>query len=219
MPSVAAVGTLLGNANRTVVPVPPPAGTADKEVVLVFIDNTSTVPTGLTPASGFTVAPNVGYQTADQSTQLRVFWKRCTGTDSGTYDFTFDSANYCKAVAIRCTDVIATGNPIDTDVFLGGNAATLGGLSLTTSVDNALLVWAANSWGSQTLTPPSGFASNVAYSSSGGLAVGNAAQPSLGATGAKTGTISGYSGWCEWMGALKPAVTAKPGSFWPFLRP
>lgn len=209
-PTVAAVGTVLGNANRTTVPVPVPAGTAADEVVFVVIDNTSTIPTALTPPAGFTLVPNSTYQTVDQPTQLRVYWKRCTGTDTGTYDFTFATANYCKAVAMRISGAITTGNPIDTDVAVGGNAATLTGLALTTSVANALLVWAANSWGTQTLTPPSGFASNVAYASSGGLAVGSVAQPAAGATGTKTGTITGYSGFTEWMGAIKPAAASPP---------
>lgn len=207
VPSVAAVGAVLGNANRTVVPVPVPTGTAADEVVLVFIDNTSTVPTPMTPAAGFVLAPNTGYQTVDQSTQLRVYWKRCTAADAGTYDFTFDTANYCKAVAIRCTNVAKTGNPFDADVFASGNAAALAGLSLTTTDDNALLVWAANSWGSRVITPPAGFASSVNYSSSGGMAVGSVVQAADGPTGAKAGTISGYSGYCEWMGALKAGTT------------
>ena len=103
---------------------------------------------------------------------------------------------------LRAGEVSKT-SAANADVFVAGNANTLAGLSLTTTDDNALLVWAANSWGSQVLTPPAGFTSRVAYSSSGGLAVGSAIQAADGPTGSKTGTISGYSGHCEWMGALK----------------
>jgi hypothetical protein len=206
-PTVGSVGSILGNASRTTVQVPVPSGTAANEVVLVFIDNTTTIPTTITPPAGFTIVPNVVSQSSAQSTQFRVYWKRCTGTDVGTYDFVFGGANFCKAVAVRYSGVVTSGSPIDTDTQAGGNSGTLGGLSLTTTADNTLLVWAAETWSTTTLTPPSGFATDATYNSSGGLAVGSVTQAAAGASGTKTGTVSGATGWGEWMGALLPADT------------
>jgi hypothetical protein len=96
-----ALGTALTGATRTNSVIPVPSGVIAGQVVLVhlYIESTTTV----TPPSGFTeiaFAPAV-FTTGTVQGQ-RVYWKRATGADSGTYTFTHASA-YTYAVAARDT--------------------------------------------------------------------------------------------------------------------
>src|SRR4051794_13761058 len=109
--AVAAVGAGLAGGTRTTSAVPVPSGVASGHVVLVhlYIEVASAV----TPPAGFTelVFSPSPFTTGSVSGQ-RIFWKRASGADSGTYSFTHASA-WTSGVAVRHTGAIGSGTPVE----------------------------------------------------------------------------------------------------------
>lgn len=207
-PVYGSTGTGLTGAGSTTANVAVPSGVASGHIVIVafYVETTQTV----TAPSGFTQCANSpAVVTGASAHDLRVFWKRATGADSGTYAFTIASGVAWRvAIAMRVTGCIATGDPWDVTTSAIKTTNTTGAtpaVSVTTTGANRLLVWIASSFVTNTCTPPSGMTERADYSDQAALDIATLAQASAGSSGSLTGTFSSNTASGAWLGALLPA--------------
>jgi hypothetical protein len=201
-PTFGAAGTYLSGTTSTTAAIAVPTGAAADEVMLAFIYIEST--TAITPPSGFTLVDRAS-NTGAGANDLAVYWKRCTGADSGTYSFSF-SSSYREAACCRFSGCITSGNPYDV-VGKAAASSSPGGVtpasSNTTTVVDTLQVFAATNFNGSPWTPPTSYTERV--DSSADLTVATLAQAAIGASGSITATCSGQNaGSCSMLIALKP---------------
>jgi hypothetical protein len=188
-----------------------PAGVANNKILLVhfYLEPTVTI-TGL--PSGFT---EVGSGISNSAHGQRVFWKRATGADSGTYTFTHGST-WTEAAATSYTGATLTGSPIDTTgtAQRGTSGTVTPPVSLTTTGSDRLIVWGGTvtfASGTGGWTPPSGYTERVDAALE--LSVATLAQPVAGSTGAITGTSAQPGPECGFLLALLPLSSSVPLSY------
>lgn len=206
LPSFVSAGTYLDNTSTTAAVAVPAGALADMVAVVgMYLDGaviTVTPPTGFVEAAGSPVALPAG----GGAHSLRVWYKRLTGADSGTYDFTWGSSRYHEAQAVLYKDV-AAGDPFEvtTDTALDlGNSTVSPPVSLITGGANRLLVWAGTNWGGGTWSAPASPAGFVKRAQGGfGLyTIADAPFPTAGDTGDVSGTNTGSDKRTAWIGAL-----------------
>lgn len=218
-PAFGAAGTYLTGASGTSAAIPVPSGVTADQIILahLYIESTATV----TPPAGFTEAGASPISaTGPGAHTLRVFWKRATGADSGTYSFTWTGSAYREGSAQRYTGCITSGSPFDTGAGApnsaqrSSDATTTPAVSLTTQGVDRLLVWAGTNFTGGTWTPPTqggGYTERV--DAGADLSVATVAQASAGSTGSVVGTCSTSGYEVAWLGALLPdtgGATATP---------
>lgn len=216
-PTFGAIGTRLAGASTNSANLAVPASVVAKSVVfaVVYTDNSSAV-TVSPPDVSWTAATG---SPVSNGADLRVwvFWKRATGSDSGTYNFTLSTTvNWRNGWATRIDGCIETGSPVDVST----TAAATGSLSypntsLTTTGPNELLLWLAASYdGARLSAAPTGLTirgQGVNDNSDAGLAVCTGAKAVAGATGTISATANdGTNEKMLWFGALKPVATSAP---------
>jgi hypothetical protein len=120
-----------------------PSGAATNDIALIDLwCETSVAVT--TPPSGFaldaTASPGSG-----RSTNIRRYWKRLTGADTGSYSFTLASSVNCMFVCTLFSGRITSGSPFDvtSDVSVQNPIADL---SLTTSTAGCDLMVSIGTW-------------------------------------------------------------------------
>jgi hypothetical protein len=207
-PAFGSLGTHLAGAATSPGSVAVPSGMAANEVAFVVleVEDWNAV---VTPPSGFTEVTNSPVTVGNMS--LHLFWKRATGADSGTYDFTFTgSLTWRHGIAMRISGVNTSGVPFDVVTKGAGQSGTSGdALSMTTTVADTLLIHVGSNLNNRTYTPPTGFTSRfVDAAGDGGLGISTNPQASAGATGTVQNTWSNTGTNASWMGALKPAAAA-----------
>jgi len=186
-----------------------PSGVAANDIVVVtaFIDSTGSI-TGL-PAGFANVAGSPVIQvTAPGNHRMYVAWKRASGADAGTYDFTLSGSVYRNVQAIRYTGAITSGDPWDdTDAAsLGVDGSPSPDVSVTTTLPNCLVVWAATNWASGNWTQPAGF--DMRRNTGDKVcSVADMVQATAGSSGIVTGSCAGSGKRCAWLGALKGITT------------
>lgn len=193
--------SMLEADSASLVSIPVPSGVAADDIVvaIIHIEGLQTV----TAPSGFT--ETLGSPASYSNDRLRTYWKRATGSDAGTYDFTFSSSVYHIGAAIRVSGCVDSGNPFDVEDGDGTGASPMPVLSMATSTDNTLLLWAGTNWNTNAITVPSGFTqvTNTTSGSDSQLATGYMQQALAGSTGSVQGTAGGGNRKLSWMGALK----------------
>lgn len=215
-PAFGAAGTTLTATNSAAANVAVPASVAADHVILVHLykENTAAV----TPPSGFTELTTAPATTGNVQT-FHTFWKRATGADSGTYNFTWTGSVLRQAVAVRYTGCITTGTPLEgfTGAGRSSNGTVTPGVSLTTTGPDRLIVWGGTSWevdAGGSWTPPSGYTERV---DSPAIGVATLTQAAAGSTGSITGTYSPGSNYqTATLLALLPVPTARPSDFMQF---
>jgi hypothetical protein len=187
--AVASVGAALTGATRTSSPVPVPSGVVSGDVVLVYLyledSGAVTAPAGFTELV-FTPAPEV----TGAVNRQRVWWKRATGADSGTYAFTHAST-WTSGAALRVTGAVGSGTPVE--VLASAQSATAGTLtptlSATTAGGDRLLVFGATVRNSSEWSPPTDFTEQFDPPGDEVL-IATKAQAAAGATGPLTASSS-----------------------------
>jgi hypothetical protein len=210
-PVFGSVGTSSGGGNGTSCTIPVPSGVAAGDIIVVFayIETTQAV----TPDTGFVEATNSpAVVTGTQAHDLRVFWKRATGADSGSYAFTIAAGlAWRMAVAMRFTGCVSHGNPWDVTTSAIKTTTTTGAtpaVSTTTKGGDRLLVWVGSFYnGDSSCTQPSGWTERADISGGVALDIATLAQPLQGASASITGTFAGNSATGAWMGALLPSAS------------
>lgn len=221
-PTFGAMGARLAGNGGYQFNLPVPAGVvANSVIVAVIYTDSDTAPTINPLPSGFQAASN---SPVSNSAALRefVFWKRASGSDSGTYNFaaTNVSANWATGWAMRIDGCITTGNPFDVTASAQGTGSTSYPTiaSQTTTGADELLLWLGATYdGYQLSSAPSGFTiqgQGVNNNSDAGLAVCTKTQAAAGATGSMSATANnGTNGKLVWFGALKGIPAANTGNF------
>lgn len=206
-PAFGAAGTYLTGGSGTSAAIAVPTGVTPADIVLamLYIESTAAVtpPAGFTECTGSPIsATSLGAHT------LRVFWKRASGSDSGTYSFTWTGSAYREASAQRYTGCVASGDPFDTgsgapnSAQRSSDATATPAVTLTTQDVDRLLVFSGTNFTGGAWTPPTSFTERA--DNSADLTVASLTKAAAGTTGSVTGTCasSGYS--TAWMGALLP---------------
>jgi hypothetical protein len=178
--------------------------TDDIVVVAMFLDGAATIsamPSGFAHATGSPMTVTG----AGAHSQV-VAWKRATGADTGTYDFTVASAGYVNAAATRYTGCITTGSPWDaTDAQFSTAVDTVTPVvTVTTTGSDRLLVWSATNWSGGAWTPPTSFTERR-DSGDEVMTSADLAQAVAGSSGSITGTCVGNDRRTAFLGALLPA--------------
>lgn len=217
LPAFGALGTSSGGGSGTTCNIPVPSGVVSGSVVLVFLYVETTQ--AVTPASGFTEAPNSPAEvTGSHAHDLRVYWKRATGSDSGSYGFTIAAGlAWRMGVAIRFSGCVTSGNPLDVTtsaVKTTTSDGTTPAVSLVSRGDERLWVWAGSFYnGDVTCTPPSGFTERAEIQGGVVIDVATKSQSVLGSSGSVSGTFGGNGATGAWMGALLPVNPSTPQGF------
>jgi hypothetical protein len=209
-------GTLFGGSTATpAFDVPDDVVAGDIIVVAAFIDGTSTDVTGM-PAdfehalgSPLDVAAGGGFG----EHVLAVMWKRASGADSGTYDFTLSGTTFVYGNAVRYEGAVGSGDPWDaTDAAESGavSVSTAPAVSVTTLGPDRLLIYVAtdHNGDSGTWSPPAGFDQRQGGTNTTNTEISDLAQSSAGSSGSvsATHTVAGFMG--AWLGALIGTTSA-----------
>src|SRR6185503_13236354 len=196
-----------GTGTSAAIPVPASVAANDIIEVHLYIESTATV----TPPTGFTEkTPSSPISATGPGAHThRIFWKRPTGADSGTYSFTWTGAAYREGFALRFTGCVTSGDPYDTGAGAPNSAqasadsTTTPAVSLTTQGADRLLSWAGTNFTGGNWTPPTSFTER-ADGAPGDSSGATLTQATAGATGSITGTCSGSGYRTAWLGALLP---------------
>lgn len=141
------------NAYRNALTIPVPTGAAAGYLALACLSLwESTVPT-VSPPLGFTELATVtsGWQ------RTKVFWKRLTGADSGSYSFAWTSSQWSDGQAILISGARSTGDPIGTQYASStGDSASISSITVT-SVGQPFLAHFVTTENECTSTPPTDF--------------------------------------------------------------
>lgn len=212
-PSFGSAGTHQNGTAATInFAVPASVAAGDIIVAVLFIDGStvtvSGLPTGFAHAEGSPVIQGSG---ATQHS-LNVMWKRATGADTGTYDFTLSGSIYRAGAALRYTGAAATGNPWDSPTSTATDptaTTTTPAVNVTTAGPDRLLIFAGSDWSGGAWTPPTSFTERM----DAGDEVHTAAdlvQTAAGASGNVSATCANAGSHAAWLGALQPATAAAP---------
>lgn len=204
-PTWEAAGALLESSTGTPA-IAVPAGVEAGTIVTVsmFLDSTASVtgiPTGFAECEGSPLSIVAG----SGSHSLVTFWKRATGSDSGTYDFTLSGSTFVHGYSERFGGCVASGNPWDLGADTAQELASTTDtppVDITTLGPDRLVVWRATDWSVSTWTPPSGFDERV-DTGFGLLTSATKTQAAAGATGNVVGTATAADKHNVWMAALK----------------
>jgi len=154
--------TIIGSGTSIAVPVPSGVSAGDIVIVCLYVETTGTV----TPPAGFTQKSSASTTASGQAHTARIFWKRATGSDSGTYTFSWSGTVYHASASMRVSGGTASGDPfgsaINTAVNNSGTGTTTPApSSLTPSTDYCLLVFFGTSYYGGPWTPPSTWTERV----------------------------------------------------------
>lgn len=189
------VSSLIYGIGRTTSSVPVPSSVAANDIILVHFYQEDAIPT-ITPPAGFSeitfsTAPIAGVS-GNQWQRQRVFWKRASGADSGTYAFTH-TTNITEACATRWTGVNQTGQPyeiLQSATSGTGTTSTSPAVSGSAAQDGEMLVHGVTSHTSSAQTPSGTFTETYDAGGSGDLYVNRKTQTTAGATGTVQSTIT-----------------------------
>lgn len=111
----------------TSVNVPVPSGAAVDDIALVALEQWESSNPSVTAPAGFTLLTSV----VSGSQKIRVWWKRLTAGDTGSYAFSWSGSQWTQGQAILLTGAVTSGDPIGTNF----NTASASGTSVpSTSV-------------------------------------------------------------------------------------
>jgi hypothetical protein len=216
-PTIGAIGARLSASSTTSASVAVPSDVAADSVIVVMLSRSALDDSyrTLTLPSGFALVPdNPGGTTGAGGAfkALDVAWKRATGNDAGTYDFSWSGSNQFRtAFALRIDGCRTAGNPFEADdgAVGTGDVVVTPAVSVTTTGADRLLLWGAGSWDSGAWTMPTGFTQQVSDAPFDLVTCGTKAQAVAGGSGSLVGSQPGNSTRAAWVGAFvaPPAVS------------
>lgn len=171
-----------GGANETSVILAAPSDIADDDLLLAIICADNNIV--LTPPSGFT---NVITQFAGGDPAIYVYRKDAS-SESGNYEFTLASAEKWIGYLARI-DGHDTSTPVDVSAGASNSSGTNDAPSVTTTVDDCLVIYAAVYNGIRTpFSPPAGTTELFDENGAGAGSVSGTAASKVQATAGATGT-------------------------------
>jgi hypothetical protein len=201
---LASTGTFLAYASHTTSSVPVPAGVANGDIIVVHFYVDDSTPT-VTPPSGFTelTFPTAPANLTAPIMRVRVYWKRATGADTGTYDFTHAAAT-TQGIATRYTGSVVSGTAVEA---LAGGARTSAGttspaLTGTTAQNNELIVFSTYVYTSVSWTVMSGW---TTIDNANGEYIAYKTQAAAGTTGSISATEGSSNGMVDALIGIFPS--------------
>lgn len=199
---------LNSSAGTSTLTINKPTDTVDNDVmVAIFITNGDTA---ITPPAGWTL-------TQEQNTQVGIYTAR---TWTGYKVASSEGASYAfgSATSQRCSGIIVsfsgcdTTTPIDASSGTTNQAGPGAALSITTTVDNTVVLFLTgyDISSQQTITEPGGMTEAGDTNSAQVSEVAYVAQASAGATGNKTPQAGPNAGNSAFLIALTPSSGAPP---------
>lgn len=136
------------------VAIPVPSGAAADDVVICFVGQWDHFGGAITAPSGFTQIAQV----ALSQTRITAYWKRLTGSDTGSYTFSWTATNtWANGSALCFSGAVTSGSPIE-DFDSGSVSGTsYPTLSVTTTTEPGLAWGAYNENSDGGTTVPTGF--------------------------------------------------------------
>jgi peptidoglycan/xylan/chitin deacetylase (PgdA/CDA1 family) len=130
-----------------------PAGATTGDVVVAAVATWGSPAPAVTPPAGFTLK---GTYTAGEDT-TRVFWKRLTATETGTYQFSWSGGRWSSANAMAVSGAATIGDPVEAIAHTAGSGTTFPTTSVST-VSSPFLAWIGrNDEPASGHSPPTGF--------------------------------------------------------------
>lgn len=118
-------------ASTASITVPSGAASGDIVVVDLWVESSAENPT---PPAGFTQEATKSISISGVSASLHRYWKRLTGSDTGTYSFTLSGSLPYMATAAAMTGRASSGSPFGT----GGAASSTFGIAGSRSAPGAV---------------------------------------------------------------------------------
>lgn len=182
--------------------VPSSVASGDIIVIPMFIDGTATISA---MASGFDHAEGSPVSiTGAGAHSLVLAWKRASGADSGTYDFTVSASAYVAGSAARYTGAVGSGTPFDSPASANSdntNGTLSPPVSVTTGGPDRMLIFTATNWSGGAWTPPTSFNERMDTGDQVNT-LGDLVQATQGGSGTVQATCAGSDKRCAWLGAL-----------------
>lgn len=206
-PTPVSVGTYLAAASATTAAVAVPAGAQANDVVLAHLWKVSAA--AVTPPAGFTECTNSPISTVTNGVHSQhVFWKRLTGSDSGTYSFSWTGSTTREGVACLYRGCVTTGDPTEINNAAQDSSSTAPtpAVSGTTGGADRLLTIGFTKFNTGTLTPPTGFTLNSTSTGTERVVTATMVKASAGATGSLSGSWSTASRQTAFLIALVPVA-------------
>lgn len=180
-------GTYGTAASGAIAQMAVPPGVLPADIILAWLWKASTAV--VTPAAGFTEVTGSPVSTTTSVQSLHLFWKRASGADTGTYDFSWTGSVTREFIASRYVRCAGDGaDPFDfapTLIQRSTTGTVTPGVSGTTANDNSLLVWQGAHFTVPTWTHPSGWSAIIGSNRMAGDVL---LQAAAGATGTITGS-------------------------------
>jgi hypothetical protein len=206
-------GSVTGTTANVDIPVPPGVAVDDILLVPFYVEDSGVVITP--PGPEWAEAGSSPFIDTIIDFAGKVYWKRATAADTGTYAFTVpaEGVTWRSGIATRWTGCIKTGNPFDAtnSITPDSNTSNTGqAVSLTTTGPDRRIVHVGVHYDTRDYTGPTGFTTHVgatAFPGDVALGVSSKAQVTAGATGSCACTWSGTTGVHpnqSWLGALIP---------------
>ena len=169
--------------------IPVPAGATTGDVVIATVATWGGSPPPVTAPAGFTLKATYTGTDSGGADTVRVYWKRLTAADTGTYQFTWSGRRWSSGHAIAVSGAAPSGDPVEAINRAGSASATSFPTTTVATTSSPLLVWLGrNDEPTSQHTPPTGF-TEVQDKDCTGIAV-----RSPGAPGTHTATGAVYTG-------------------------
>ncbi|RYP85914.1 hypothetical protein EKO23_11460, partial [Nocardioides guangzhouensis] len=141
------------DAYATAANVPVPSGAAAGDIVVASIATWGGAP-AITAPAGFTLKATY---TGGTDT-VRIYWKRLTAADTGSYQFTWSGGRWSSGHAIAVSGGPSTGDPIEAiNQASAASATTFPSVSVSTTTAPLLAWFGRNDEPASQHTPPTGF--------------------------------------------------------------
>lgn len=185
-----------------------PTGLANDDMLYVgfYIESDAAI----TAPSGFSTKGNSEQNLATHEHRYYLYEKRITNAAGEPADYTFSwtGAVWREAVCFAVVGAKKTGNPFNTALQTAASGAsqnTTPAVSLTSTVDECLLIWFGSCFAGGSWTQPTGWI--LQYNSGSDHAFATLGQSTQGATGTITGSYTGgASGTTGLLAAIEPAA-------------
>lgn len=129
-----------------------PAGAASGDIALVGLSMWEASDPTITAPTGFTMFISV----VSGNIKLKVFWKRLTAADSGSYTFSWTGSQWTSGHAVLITGGLASGDPVTIRDTAIATSSTVVTTSVTTTFEPFLAHLTATD-NSTSGTPPTGY--------------------------------------------------------------
>lgn len=181
------------NASGTTLTITKPAGTVSGDVLVAFLNTTSSSPTA---PSGWTLVT---------SSLLGdfIYLKVAGGSEPASYAWTSGSVTWSGGIS--CFSGVDNSTPWDVSPTINTFSTSA---SVTTLTANAMLVGGNSANAAGNITPPAGFTEWWESGGSSHAEMAGALQAVAGASGTKTWTNSGAQS--AWLGSLRDATITSP---------